>query len=47
MLDFRTLCRADKRKLTDNNEQVRLFQQSGFLYVDEMVIPNSLGRHWA
>ena len=32
---------ADKRKLTDNNEQIRLFQQSGSLYVDEMIIPNT------
>lgn len=30
---------GDKRKLTDNNEQVRLFQQSGLLYVDEMIVP--------
>jgi len=30
---------ADKRRLTDNNEQIRLFQQSGILYVDEMIIP--------
>lgn len=32
---------ADKRRLTDNNEQVRLFQQSGILYMDEMIIPNT------
>lgn len=32
---------ADKRKVTDNNEQIRLFQQSGSLYVDEMIIPNT------
>lgn len=31
----------DKRKLTDNNEQVRLFQQSGLIYVDEMIVPGS------
>ncbi len=30
---------SDKRKLTDNNEQIRLFQQSGILYVDEMIVP--------
>ena len=30
---------ADKRRLTDNNEQIRLFQQSGILYLDEMIIP--------
>jgi predicted HTH transcriptional regulator len=29
---------ADKRKLTDNNEIVRLFQQSGMIYVDEMIV---------
>lgn len=32
---------SDKRKLTDNNEQIRLFQQSGILYVDEMIIPHT------
>jgi len=32
---------GDKRKLTDNNEQIRLFQQNGLLYVDEMVVPNT------
>ncbi|MDR3218951.1 MAG: putative DNA binding domain-containing protein [Dysgonamonadaceae bacterium] len=32
---------ADKRKVTDNNEQIRLFQQSGRLYVDEMIVPNT------
>ena len=32
---------ADKRKLTDNNEQIRLFQQSGMLYSDEMIIPRT------
>jgi len=32
---------ADKRRLTDNNEQIRLFQQSGLLYVDEMIIPQT------
>jgi len=30
---------SDKRRLTDNNEQIRLFQQSGLLYVDEMIVP--------
>jgi len=32
---------SDKRRLLDSNEQVRLFQQSGLLYLDEMVIPNT------
>ena len=32
---------SDKRKLTDNNEQVRLFQQSGIVYSDEMIVPNT------
>ena len=32
---------ADKRRVTDNNEQIRLFQQSGSIYVDEMIIPNT------
>lgn len=32
---------SDKRKLTDNNEQVRLFQQSGIVYIDEMIISGS------
>ncbi|MBP6662277.1 MAG: putative DNA binding domain-containing protein [Paludibacter sp.] len=32
---------GDKRKLTDNNEQVRLFQQSGLLYIDELIVPNT------
>lgn len=30
---------GDKRKLTDNNEQIRLFQQNGLLFADEMVVP--------
>ena len=30
-----------KRKLTDNNEQVRLFQQSGIVYSDEMIVPDT------
>lgn len=30
---------ADKRRLTDNNEQIRLFQQSGLIYIDEMKVP--------
>ena len=29
---------ADKRKLTDNNEIMRLFQQSGILFADEMEV---------
>jgi len=32
---------ADKRKLTDNNEQIRLFQHSGILSVDEMPVANA------
>jgi len=32
---------ADKRKLTDNNEQIRLFQQSGIIYVDELIVANT------
>lgn len=32
---------GDKRKLTDNNEQIRLFQQSGLIYVDEMIVPDT------
>lgn len=32
---------SDKRRLTNNNEQVRLFQQSGLLYLDEMIVPNT------
>lgn len=32
---------GDKRKLTDNSEQIRLFQQSGLIYVDEMIVPET------
>jgi predicted HTH transcriptional regulator len=32
---------SDKRKLLDNNEIARLFQQSGTMYADEMPIPNT------
>lgn len=32
---------SDKRRLTDNSEQIRLFQQSGILYLDEMIIPQT------
>lgn len=32
---------SDKRRLTDNSEQIRLFQQSGLLFVDEMVVPET------
>lgn len=32
---------ADKRKLTDNNEQIRLFQQCGIVSVDEMLVANT------
>ena len=30
---------GDKRKLTDNNELFRLFQQNGLTYVDELIVP--------
>lgn len=30
---------SDKRKLTDNNELFRLFQQNGNVYVDENIVP--------
>jgi predicted HTH transcriptional regulator len=32
---------ADKRKVTDNAEILRLFQQSGGVYVDEMTVANT------
>jgi len=32
---------SDKRRLTDNFEILRLFQQSGLLYVDEMKVANT------
>lgn len=32
---------SDKRRLTDNSEQIRLFQQSGLLFVDEMIVPET------
>ena len=32
---------SDKRRLTDNNEQVRLFRQSGIVYSDEMIVPDT------
>lgn len=32
---------GDKRRLTDNSEQIRLFQQSGLIYVDEMIVPDT------
>lgn len=32
---------SDKRRLTDNSEQIRLFQQSGLLYVDELIVPDT------
>ena len=32
---------ADKRRLTDNNEILRLFQQSGIIHVDEMIVPDT------
>lgn len=31
----------DKRRVTDNSEQIRLFQQSGLIYVDEMTVPGT------
>ena len=31
----------DKRKLTDNNEILRLFQQSGMAFVDEMIVADT------
>ncbi|GHT32278.1 transcriptional regulator [Bacteroidia bacterium] len=32
---------SDKRRVTDNAEIMRLFQQSGTLYVDEMIVANT------
>lgn len=32
---------GDKRKLTDNNELFRLFQQNGLTYIDEIIVPNT------
>ncbi len=32
---------ADKRRVTDNNELLRLFQRGGNLYADEMEVPNT------
>lgn len=32
---------SDKRRLTDNTEIMRLFQSSGVLYFDEMIIPET------
>ena len=32
---------CDKRKLTDNSEQIRLFQQNGLLFADEMIVPGT------
>jgi len=32
---------ADKRKVTDNNELLRLFQSGGHLYADEMEVPDT------
>ena len=32
---------ADKRKVTDNNEILRLFQQSKTAFVDEMIVPGT------
>jgi predicted HTH transcriptional regulator len=32
---------SDKRKLTDNDEIARLFQQSGMMYADEMIVPDT------
>ena len=32
---------GDKRKLTDNNELFRLFQQNGNVYIDEIIVPDT------
>jgi predicted HTH transcriptional regulator len=32
---------GDKRRITDNNEILRLFQQSGVVYVDELAVPET------
>jgi predicted HTH transcriptional regulator len=32
---------SNKRKLTDNNELIRLFQQSGMMDINEMIIPQT------
>lgn len=32
---------CDKRRVVDNNEQIRLFQASGLLYADEMIVPRT------
>ena len=32
---------CDKRKLTDNNELFRLFQQNGNVYIDEIIVPST------
>ena len=32
---------SDKRKLTDNNEIMRLFQQGGLAYLDEMIVADT------
>lgn len=32
---------SDKRRVTENAEQIRLFQYSGSLYLDEMIIPDT------
>lgn len=32
---------CDKRKLTENAEQLRLFQQCGLVFVDEMAVPDT------
>jgi len=31
----------DKRRLTENADILRLFQSSGMLFIDEMIVPNS------
>jgi predicted HTH transcriptional regulator len=33
----------DKRRLTDNSEQIRLFQKSGLISLDEMIVPHTSG----
>lgn len=32
---------GDKRRVLDNHEQIRLFQQSGLVYADEMTVPET------
>ena len=32
---------GDKRRVTDNSEQIRLFQQNGLIFADEMIVPET------